>query len=691
MADGFDFAFRTLAAAIVPAPPLWVDEWAEQWMYLPKGAAAEHGKYRVERTPPAKEIMRCLSPEHPCRRVVVRGPSQLLKTQVGLNWISAVIDGAPDNMMVLMPTLPLARRISSRISKTIAAVPKLRGAVADVRSRDARNTIDTKELTRGGTLYITTAGSAANLAEIPARYGYADEVDRWEGDVGGEGDPVAIFENRFTTFRGKEKLYYSSSPLEEGYSRISTLFDAGTQRHCYLPCPHCGERSELLFRNLQADDALTRAWLMCPHCVACIDEAAKPTMLRAALEPEAWVAHNPNADGETESFQLNALYAPLGWISWLDLARQRAKAEEAEARGDRGPMQVFVNTREGLPYSGGKLDVSKAQLIDRANAEDYREMVVPAGGLILTCGVDVQHDRLAIVIRAWGREEESWLVYFGEIFGQVMVPGHGVWVDLEALIFGRIPHALGGHVVIRATHVDTSDGTATQDAAYAFCRKHKARGVVAVKGASDRSAAKREIYTPPQRALELDQKLKASKYGLKPHIVGTHKAKDIILEVRLPMEKPGPGYMHVYPNVRADYFDQITAETKIVRRGHGGGKVWDCPAGKRNEALDCEVYALHAARALKLHLWRENVWANVEFALRQGGLLSAESTLPLAVVASQPASAASTTVDDASQPLGEPSAAVAEAPQPVAPARNVAPQRPAAEREWLGDYDNWLG
>ena len=28
----------------------------------------------------------------------------------------------------------------------------------------------------------------------------------------------------------------------------------------------------------------------------------------------------------------------------------------------------------------------------------------------------------------------------------------------------------------------------------------------------------------------------------------------------------------------------------------------------RNEALDCEVYALHAARSLKLHLWNAAKW-----------------------------------------------------------------------------------
>jgi phage terminase large subunit GpA-like protein len=39
-------------------------------------------------------------------------------------------------------------------------------------------------------MYIATAGAAANLAEIPARYVIIDEVDRLEVNVDGEGDPV---------------------------------------------------------------------------------------------------------------------------------------------------------------------------------------------------------------------------------------------------------------------------------------------------------------------------------------------------------------------------------------------------------------------------------------------------------------------------------------------------------------------
>jgi phage terminase large subunit GpA-like protein len=153
MADGGIAYLAGFGKGIAPDPDLWVDEWSDQYMRIPRGNGAEPGKYRTSRTPYAREPMRCLSPGHPARRVVAMVASQLLKTQVGINWLSASIHQAPGNMLVLLPSMGLAKRVSGRFGKTIDEVPELRERVAPPRSRDARNTIDTKEF-NGGTLYI---------------------------------------------------------------------------------------------------------------------------------------------------------------------------------------------------------------------------------------------------------------------------------------------------------------------------------------------------------------------------------------------------------------------------------------------------------------------------------------------------------------------------------------------------------
>ena len=656
--SGFQAFIDAFSEGLAPDPELWLDEWSENHVDLPKEIAAEHGKYNPDRTVGAREILRWLSPGDPCQRVVVVGPSQFLKTQVALNAICGWIDAAPANILALEPTGSLAKRLSNRISKMFDRVGKLEGKIAAPRSRDARNTLDTKEF-KGGTLYVATGGSASNLAEVMVRYLFFDEIDRAEGDLEGEGDAVKIAENRTTTYRYNRKMYYASSPVRKGVSRIWRLFEQGTMAIVLLPCPHCLEMHELRGENFHHDDELTRAWFVCPACGVEIDERHKQWM----LERYSVVEQQPG-DGDTKSIHVSAYYMAPGRVSWLDLAKERAAAQaaiEAALEDPHNLMQVYVNTREALPYSAA---VDVADPLDLAGAAlDYPEFTVPSGGLVLTAGVDVQHDRLAVIIRAWGRGEESWLVHWGEIHGQTLIPNHGAWLDLEALLYGddKIKHANGSPAIIRAQSIDSGDG-ASQDAVYAFCRKWKHRGAMACKGASERTQAKREIFSPPTVSIDQDRKQKAYRYGLRPYMVGTHKAKDLILEVRVPLGGEGPNRMHAYQTVRADYYEQLTSEVKAPGKKRGQ-HVWELKSGVRNEALDCEVLACHAARSLRTHLLQPHVWDMLELELKQNGLFPVEP--------------------EEESPSLEP------APAP-APETQAQPVSAGGEEDWIGSHDNWL-
>ena len=348
MADGAAAWFAGWSRGLQPDPLLWVDEWADTFMRIARGNGAEYGPYRTDRTPYAREVMRCLSPTHPCRRVVAKVASQLFKTQVGINWLGAVIHQAPGNALVLLPTDKLAKRVSARISKTIDEVPELARRVAKPRSRDSRNTMDVKEFD-GGTLYVTTAGSAANLAEVPARFIYGDEVDRWDVDVDGEGSPLELAETRASTFGRNAKYYYTSSPTEEGASAIEDLFARSDQREYQVPCPHCAEPQVLIWERMRWDAELARAWYVCSYCGAEIEEHQKPAMLAAGT----WVPTAPG-DGETVGFHLSALYAPLGWTSWLALAKQYVPRRRRHGEGRPG-------AHAGLPQHPARPAVERRQ------------------------------------------------------------------------------------------------------------------------------------------------------------------------------------------------------------------------------------------------------------------------------------------------------------------------------------------
>jgi phage terminase large subunit GpA-like protein len=595
--DGFTLWISGFAEGAQPDPDLWIDQWADQYMVIPKASgAAEPGPYRGDRTPYATEPMRCLSPMHPCRTVVIMGGSQLLKTQVGLNFVAASIHMAPANILTLLPSGGVAKRVSTRIGHTIDAVPELKERVAVARSRDSRNTMDTKEFS-GGTLYITTAGSANNLAEIPARYVWGDEVDRWDGNVGGEGDPVTSADNRRSTFEYTGKALWTSSPLLFGSSRINSLYLEGDQRRYYVPCPLCGEHHTLELENFRYDDSLSRAWFVCPHCEGEIEESAKSTMLAEGH----WQATAAAKDPDVVSFQLSAYYAPMGWKSWLSLAKQFAKAKLARERGDHTLMQVFYNTRLGLPYKLSSA-VAHADTL-KARAEPYHLRSIPAGVLVLTAAVDVQPTRLELLIEGWGEGMENWVIDKQVLWGDPS--GQQVWAALDTIIDTPIPNAFGIPMSVAAVAVDTG-GHNTQDV-YNYCRPRKMRRVLAIKGASKPG---RPIIANRPSMLDVNLRGKSDRFGVELWFIGTDTAKDQI--AALWAITAGPGYTHFSQDLDEDFYKQLTAEHRFTR-WYKGREIseWVKENGARNEMMDCHVYNRAIAYHLGLHRKNPYDWSRL--------------------------------------------------------------------------------
>jgi hypothetical protein len=202
-----------------------------------------------------------------------------------------------------------------------------------------------------------------------------------------------------------------------------------------------------------------------------------------------------------------------------ELLKKYLTAVHAMALGDDTKIRSFRNNSEGLPYAY-KSDVPDGDDL-KLRAEGYAELTVPAGGLLLTAGVDVQHDRLAVVIRAWGRGEESWLVFWGEIFGSTLVPDAGAWLDLDAA-HARLPARLRrraagvGRVDRRLGRQPHRNRSPTCGAAGAPLHGDQGR-----LGADRRQA--RDLRHAAQG--RSGQAGKMAKKGLETYIVGTARAR----------------------------------------------------------------------------------------------------------------------------------------------------------------------
>jgi phage terminase large subunit GpA-like protein len=76
-----------------------------------------------------------------------------------------------------------------------------------------------------------------------------------------------------------------------------------------------------------------------------------------------------------------------------------------------------------------------------------------------------------------------------------------------------------------------------------------------------------------------------------------------------------PGACH-FPQYGEEYFKQLTAERLVTRivKGFPRGS-WEKEPGRRNEALDCRVYARAAAAIFGLDRFEERHWRRMEEAL----------------------------------------------------------------------------
>lgn len=671
-ADGAEVYREAYCRGLTPDPDLWVDEWSDEYMRIPRDTgAAEPGKYRTARTPYAREPMRCLSPAHPCKRVVTKVASQLMKTQIALNWIGALIHMAPSNILTLLPSLGLAKRVSSRIGKTIDATPELKARVAANRSRDSRNTMDTKEF-EGGTLFATTAGSAANLSELSARYIYGDEVDRWDVDVDQEGDPIKLAEARGSTFGRNAKFYFSSSPLIKGASRIDDLFMMGDQRHFYVPCPTCGHMQVLNWDRLLYSPDFSTVHYQCAgsDCDVLIEEHHKSEMLAKG----EWRAH-AKGDGETVSFHLNALYAPLGWHSWTMLAREFEEAKRAQDRGDMEPMQVFYNTRLAEVWDSA-IEQTKAEVLQaRALQEDYVLGTLPVGALALTASVDVQANRLELMVMAWGAGMERWVV------DHQVIPGdpadERTWALLDDRLKIRYRHPCGVSLAILATGID-SGGHHTHEV-YQFTRVRRWRNVFALKGASKPG---RPVIAQRPSQVDVTWKGQTERNGAELWIVGTDTAKDWIYN-RYSFEK-GPGALHFAKDLPDEFFQQCVAERKIARYVKGYKRIeWVKSKAERNEALDLMVYNLAMANFLGLHRYGEHDWDKLRQALAQASLFDQGEQQPARPQASEPVADDQDEEDPSPSPAPAPVRRI-DPPSPQ-PAPRAAPQ-PMQRRSTSSGY-----
>ena len=612
-----------------PPEKITPSAWANKYRFLSAKASAKPGKYSTTLTPWIPGMLDALHEPH-IREVVCMKSAQVAWTDGVLNnYIGYRIHIDPCPMVIMFAKEMDAKGYSKKkLAPMVEVTPVLSERVDISSAKKSDNTALFKNF-EGGFLELVGSGSPGSVKSTPFPVAAVEEPDDCSGNVKDQGDSITLLRERLKTFQNS-KFLFGGTPSVKGVSRVEEAYGLSDRRKFYVPCHHCGERHVLHWDNVIYDNNATvehpfygraeprSARYVCPECGGLWNDVEKNRNVRQGH----WVAEGTT--GKIAGFYINELYSPFEASKFARLVERYLEAAYKQAQGDDRDMVVFINSCLGLPYEYASDAPDLEQL--KARAQDYEEFTVPAGGLRLTAGVDVQHDRLAVIIRAWGRDEESWLVYWGELYGNTALKNDPVYTDLDRVLFRVFVSEAGFNLGMSAVSIDSSDGV-TSDAVYHWVRKHHPRGVMAVKGAS-LNAADREIFSAPKASVDTKRdNSKAAKYGLKPYLVGTGKAKDVIAS-RLKLSGSGAARFHYYSSVRQDYYEQITSEIKAPHRSIRHKLVWQKKSGVRNEALDCEVYALHAARALKLHLYKPEQWDSLVKTLMQVDLFSTPTAEP---------------------------------------------------------------
>lgn len=589
-----------------PSPIMTVSEWADAYRVLPP-TSAEKGKYRVSRTPYLREPMNCLSIHCPVRVVVIKKPTQVGATEAANNFLFYIADMYPGPCMMVLPTSELAKRHSkTKIATSLHAMPDLHAKIHDVSARGGDG-IFIKEFP-GGFWTFVGSNSPTIFRSTSIQYLILDDEDGYEADIGGEGDTGALAKKRTDSFSASSKWLLMSTPTIKGISRVDHDFETTDQCDYYIPCPHCGEEQPMVWGGTGYDEGIKfvhtpkttqidDVYYLCRKCHKRIDEYHKPYM----LENGVWIPKYPEIKIR-RGFQLNSLYSPLGWVSWGKVAE-----EFLESKKKPELLKVWVNTRTGLSFEleGEQPDWTSI----REREEDYIIGRVPQGGLMITMGVDVQINRLAVVILTFGRSEECWLLLWTEIFGNPAQPE--IWEELDSLYRKPLEHAFGVDMHVNCMAIDSSDQT---QLVYNYVRPRGPR-IIAVKGSSIHG--KPIIGRPTKQNVITNGTVKTNAVDL--YSIGTDTAKHL-LYARLQLKRKeddgdttNTAMIHFPRGLDDDFYRQLTSERIVTRYVKGFPvKEWVLPSGARNEALDCFVYAYAAAVHAGVH--RAN-WSEIEQAL----------------------------------------------------------------------------
>lgn len=568
-----------LYGALRPRPKITLSEASDKYRYVSKIVSAHPGQWKTSDVPYAREIMDAIS-NPDIQYIVIRKPSQVSGTEIILNAILYFSYVDPSTIIWVLPTLEMAEGYSKvRLSSMINDSPVLKGLFKEAGKKKKSDDTILHKIFPYGRILMVGSNSETGLSGNPMRIILCDEIDKYEMTKGG--DSIELVTSRAKTFEENKKVILTSTPSITGLSSIDKWYEKSNKGIYEVPCYHCGTMQVLKFTNItgfrlgKGNYNVDQAFYECPHCNMPINDDQINIMV---------------SNGKWRFTAKPAFPGIYGFDIGLEIISPWVKIKEPvkgflNSKNDQLLYREWCNLSLGESHNDTMVHLDADKLENRA--EDYDETVPMQAG-ILTGAVDVQDDRLEVLVIAWGLYEEAWAIEHQPFYGDPSVqdfndPGNP-WTQLDIYSQKVFEHESGNTMTLA---IMTIDSRHHKDQVHAFCKSREARNIWPVQGVGG------SISPVISKRPTLKTKTRERVFN-----IGTYAAKEILYS-RLLKPEPGPGYFHFPKRFDRELFEQIASEKKVVRRDRKRRIVREfVPTRARNEMLDMLVYNFGGLRIL---------------------------------------------------------------------------------------------
>ncbi|UCX05004.1 phage terminase large subunit family protein [Shewanella glacialimarina] len=577
-------------------PMLTCSEYADTHFYMSSESSYTEGKW--ESLPFQIGILNAMGNDQITTLNIMKsarvGYTKMLMANAGYK-----IEHKKRNVLIYQPTDGIAKKFMKKhVETAIRDMPIWKVLAPWIGKKHKDNTLEDKIFTNGKTLLVRGGTAAANYREHSVDDVIYDELAGFDESIEHEGNATSLGDTRVELSMFPKSIR-GSTPKTLGTCQIEkACSESQYQFRFNLPCPHCDELQHLKWGGKtepfgikwQGSDPKT-AYYVCELCGCCIENNQLHDMEE---HPNAvWICDKTGVtttdfisffdkDGddfltpENISIYIWSAYNTLN--SWAKLVTEFYKA-----KGDKEKLQTFVNTKLGQPW-----DNDNGERIEWEDLGRRREMYpngnMPDWVVYLTAGVDTQDDRYEGRVWGWGAGKESALIDRFILYGD---PASQVLLDKVALRLNQSYPRNDGIVLNIGTTCWDSGGHYT-DTVYSMSKKLGLFRVVPIRGAN--------MYGKPIANFPR----KRTNKGVYLTEVGTDNAKELIMAMMrtqpsVDTRTPGAIHLPLNDSICDDTeLQQLTSERKLPTRRDGRIVYrWDA-GGRRNEALDCFVYALAA-------------------------------------------------------------------------------------------------